>query len=97
MYSHSVTQFSEEGLQLKTYDTLTDAERQTGELKSSIRSQVNGERKYSFWHSHILRNDIVLRNGTIIKIEKLILSKLEIEMEDYLLKNYLKYKDYGIR
>ena len=66
---HSVTQYSETGKKLKTYNTTSDAVKDTSQTMSQIRTQYNGTRKYCFWYSHIFKNDIILRNGTIIKPE----------------------------
>jgi hypothetical protein len=67
---HTVTEYSREGEELKTYETIADAIKETGESRSSILSQINGERKYCFWFSHIYYNDIVLLDGRVIKQEK---------------------------
>lgn len=78
MFFHAVTQYSEDGKKLGTYDTTSEASKATGELISSIRDQYSGKRKYCFWYSHIYKNDIVLRDGTVIKVPCYTLSNYEI-------------------
>ena len=82
---HSVTQYSETGEKLKTYNTTSDAVKDTGVSMSSIRTQYNGTRKYCFWYSHIFKNDIILTDGTVIK-PKPSYSHYEIEGAAYLMK-----------
>ena len=77
---HSVTQFSETGEQLESYDTTSAAAKDTGFTMTQIRDHYSGKRKYCFWYSHIYKNDIVLYDGTVIKPKNLIMSNYELDV-----------------
>ena len=94
---HTVTQYSEEGARLGTYEAMNDAVKETGENRSGMLAQIDGKRKYCLWYSHIYHNDITLRNGKVIKVydrtKEFNLNDFKAFMKPDLNKFLTKFKD----
>lgn len=69
MYSHEVTEYSPQGVKLKTYYSIREAWKETGILRSTISAQVQGNRKTILWYSHIHQNNLVLPNGKVLDVK----------------------------